>query len=78
MSPLDTLNEPIFTTQELARRKRVHSSTIRRLFTHEPGVIRLGRGHGPDHRQHFTLRIPQSVADRVFGKLTVKPEAEPR
>jgi hypothetical protein len=41
------------------------------LFFHEPGVIRIGHPTLQYKRQHYTLRIPESVVRRVFGTLTV-------
>jgi hypothetical protein len=64
-------DEPVFTAEELATLKKLHPSTIRRLFLDEPGVIRLGHSGSRKRHQHFTLRIPRSVADRVFQRMTV-------
>jgi hypothetical protein len=75
----EELNEPLYTSDELARAKKLHASTVRRLFLDEPGVIRFGHGRRRGRRQYFTLRIPHSVAERVFGRMTVggsKPLAE--
>jgi hypothetical protein len=59
LSPID---EPHFTTRQLARSHNLHQSTIRKLFRGEADVIRLGHGR---------LRIPQSVVRRVFGRLSI-------
>jgi hypothetical protein len=64
-------DEIVFTAEELAGAKKLHPTTIRRLFLDEPGVMRLGREGGRGRRQYFTLRIPRSVADRVFRRMTV-------
>jgi hypothetical protein len=66
-----TTTEPFFTPEELSTFTKLHVTTIRRMFLDEPGVIRLGHGPLRKKRQHYTLRIPQSVADRVFGRMTV-------
>jgi len=71
---IDTLNpleEPKFTPEELAQIHKLHPSTIRKLFVDEEGVIRLGHPGLGRRRQYFTLRIPASVAARVFGRMTV-------
>jgi hypothetical protein len=65
-------DEPVFTTGQLGKLKRLHSSTIQKMFLEEEGVIRIGHAKDKDRRQHFTLRIPRSVAQRVFGNLSVK------
>ena len=75
MQEAEAVHEPIFTAEELARVHRLHPATIRKLFREEPGVIRLGHGYRRDRRQYFTLRIPRSVAERVFGRMTVRGAA---
>ncbi len=49
-------------------------ATIRRLFEHEPGVMRLGepsRRIGRKlKRSYYTIRIPETVALRVHRRLT--------
>ena len=65
------LREPVFTPDELAKAKRLHPATIRKLFVDEPGVFRLGHGGSGKRRQYYSLRIPASVAQRVFERMTV-------
>ena len=64
-------DEPHFTPEELARDYKLHPATIRKTFIDEPGVIRLGHPARRGRRQYFTLRIPASVAERVFKRMTV-------
>jgi hypothetical protein len=58
---------------ELAKSWGLHPSTIRRMFEKEPGVILIGepsrRVGRALKRRYLTMRIPQSVADRVHQKL---------
>jgi len=68
---LNAIDEEVFTPDELAALRKLHPSTIRRLFLDEPDVIRLGHPTTRKKKQHFTLRIPRSVAERVFARLTV-------
>ena len=70
-----TVDEPIFTPGELAKLTKFHVSTIRKLFTDEAGVLRLGHAGLGRKRQYFTLRIPASVAARVFERMTVSTGA---
>jgi hypothetical protein len=63
--------EIVYTANELARARKLHPSTVRKIFVREPGVIRLGHPRSSGRRQRFTLRIPASVAERVFGLMTV-------
>lgn len=66
-----SIDERKFTPEELAQIHKLHPSTIRKLFVDEPGVIRLGHAGLGRRRQYFTLRIPASVAERVFRNMTV-------
>ena len=63
------LNERHYSVQELAECWNVSPCTIRRLFAGEPGVLNLGR---PSNRKRIyrPLRIPQSVAERVYRRIT--------
>lgn len=65
------IEETIFTSEELAASKKLHPSTIRKMFMNQPGVIRLGHPASEGRQQYFTLRIPASVARRVFAAMTV-------
>jgi hypothetical protein len=64
--------EVFFTAIEIAKQRKLCPDTIRKLFMDEPGVLRLGSPGRRGKRQRFTLRIPKSVADRVFDRLTVR------
>jgi hypothetical protein len=66
------LDEPKYTPEELAQIYKLHPSTIRKRFVDEPGVIRMGHAGSRRRKQYFTIRIPASVASRVFGEMTVK------
>jgi len=63
------LDEHIFTVADVAERLQVDADTVRRLFLREPGVIvicfpRKGK------RVYRTVRIPESILERVIGRLT--------
>jgi hypothetical protein len=66
-----SIEEPPFTTSELARTYNLHPATIRGLFRDEPGVIRFGHPSGRGRGRYFRLRIPRPIARRVFSRLTV-------
>jgi NADPH-dependent ferric siderophore reductase len=66
------MEESVFTPEELAERTKLHASTIRKLFADQPGVIRLGRPASRGHRRYYTIRVPKSVAERVFESMTVE------
>jgi len=62
-----------YCAQEIGEMWQLSPSTIIRLFRDEPGVLKFGilrprRGH----RNYTTLRIPESVVQRVHRRLTVR------
>jgi hypothetical protein len=63
--------QQFYTTRELAKWTKLHRSTVQRLFVDEEGVVKLGCPTRRGKRQYFTLRIPQSVVERVFRRMTV-------
>ncbi len=63
--------EEVFTPQQLAKKWAFHPSTIQRLFKDEPGVMVFGAENRRDKKRDYTtIRIPYSVAERVFKRLT--------
>jgi hypothetical protein len=59
--------EQHFTPAELAEIWKIHPSTVIRLFQDEPGVFKIGTPNRRDgKRDKITLRIPASVAERVY------------
>lgn len=72
---LPVIEERKYTPAELPDLHKLHVTTIRDLFFDEEGVIRIGHPTTRNRRQHFTLRIPQSVAERVFARMTVARKA---
>jgi len=60
-----------YTPHELAELWKFDESTIRRMFIDEPGVLIYGKEQRRDGRRDYvTLRIPESVARRVYEKRT--------
>ena len=60
-----------FKVEELAELWAVSDDTIRRLFRDEPGVINLGNEESSrKKRRYVSLRIPETVAERVHRKLS--------
>lgn len=63
----ETAFERHFTPKQLAELWLLHESTIRRLFLDEPGVLKYGNSYSRSgRREYITLRIPESVARRVY------------
>ena len=63
------INENCLTVADVAERLKMNVETVRRIFLNEPGVIvisfpRKGR------RVYRTLRIPESVFERVLRRFT--------
>lgn len=68
-SATDTTFERLYTVQDLAKQWSLSTVTIRRLFEREPGTLVLTLRR-PGKRRYRTVRIPRSVAERVYRKLT--------
>jgi hypothetical protein len=61
------LFERHFTPAELAETWSLDVSSVRRLFIDEAGVFKIGKAERRDgKRSYVTLRIPASVAERVY------------
>jgi hypothetical protein len=58
-----------FSVGELANLWDLSEQTIRRMFAGEPGVIVWGHGENRFKRGYVTLRIPESVVQRVHCRL---------
>ena len=57
-----------YAVDELAALWGVSDDFVRRLFLREPGVV-IFHNHRPGRRVYRTLRIPESVAQRVHTRL---------
>ena len=58
-----------YSVDELAELWGMSDDFVRRLFQHEPGVVVFFK-YRPGRRTYRTLRIPESVAQRVHVRLT--------
>ncbi len=55
-----------YNPKELASIWHLDQTTVRRLFQDQPGVLKVGKSNRRDgKRDYVSLRIPQSVAERV-------------
>lgn len=62
-----------YTAKELGTIWKLSTSSIIRIFRDEPGVLKIERRqarHG--RRSYATLRIPQSVVERVYRRMLVR------
>jgi hypothetical protein len=60
-----------YTVAEIAEMWNLSTDAVRRLFCNEPGVLSLGRTPSVSRRRYTTLRIPQSVLERVHRKYSI-------
>jgi len=58
-----------YTVSELAKLWLFSENTIRRLFTKEPGVVKIAHQQTRQKRAYTTLRIPERIAARVHRRL---------
>lgn len=70
--------ERTLSVQDAAGLLKLSDSKVRRIFQDEPGVIRIGepskRLGSKLKRRYYTLRIPESVYQRVIARMQVKPK----
>ena len=60
-----------YTPGELARAWKLDETTVRRIFIDVPGVLKIStQGLRSRKRSYCTLRIPESVAARVYAERT--------
>lgn len=62
-------SEHHFTAKEIAESWNLSQDTIYRLFLNEPGVLILASERKKYRRTRRTLRIPESVKNRVYRRL---------
>jgi len=62
--------EPHYAVAEIAEIWNLSSDAVRKLFQDEPGVLVLGGSAAPRKRRYTTLRIPESVLQRVHRRMT--------
>lgn len=60
-----------FTVAEVAVMWNLSKDVVRRLFQDEPGVLILPNCARGSKRRYATIRIPQSVADRLHRRLSL-------
>jgi hypothetical protein len=74
-APMEVAFDEHFTVQELAAKWKLSRRTVQRIMEKEPDVMRHGEER-PGKRRHLTLRIPASVARRVYLRHTRQVEAK--
>src|SRR5262245_45360027 len=70
LSVASNFAERHYTVAEVAALWNLSSDAVRKLFQDEPGVLILGGRSAAHKRRYTTLRIPESVLQRVHRRLT--------
>ena len=58
-----------YTVGQIAELWSLSSEVVRKIFEREPGVLVIGDHESRSKRRYITLRIPQSVVERVHRRL---------
>jgi hypothetical protein len=61
-----------FTVQELAEAWKFSTDFVMDHFRDEPGVLRIASPRRRGKRGYASIRIPSSVAERVYRRLLVQ------
>jgi hypothetical protein len=61
-----------YAVEQVADMWNISRDTIRRLFAAEPGVLKIVRPGNRYKRTYSTLRIPESVLNRVYRRIAVR------
>jgi hypothetical protein len=69
-TPVGRVGEEHYSPRDLATAWGVSEKVVRNLFRNEEGVLKIGRNGSRSRQGYWTLRIPQSVADRVHRRLS--------
>lgn len=59
-----------YSLAELAEMWSLSTDTVRRIFEEEPGVLVFENPIRSSPRRFRTLRIPESVAERVYSRFS--------
>ena len=63
-------SQEYLTLEDIARKLRISKDSARRMFSREPGILRLNAaGKSSTRNGRVRLRIPASVYDRVVNRL---------
>ena len=62
------LTEHHYTIKELAKIWALSQTNVRRMLRNEPGVLRFGLEKKGHRRAYVTLRVPASVAERIYRR----------
>jgi hypothetical protein len=67
------VTENILTIPEISARLKIDRHTVTRLFQDERGVLIFGNDETQKHRRKYrSIRVPESVVNRVLARLAVR------
>ena len=72
---IEPFAERHYTINELASIWRLSAEYVRQIVQHEPGVTEWVRQQ-PGRRRYRVLRVPQSVAERVYRRALGRARAD--
>jgi predicted transcriptional regulator len=62
-------SERHYSVAEIAELWGLSERTVKRMFENEPGVLRWGSDERLHKRGYWTIRVPESVLERVHRRL---------
>lgn len=63
------INQPHYTVDDVAKMLKMSRDSVTRLFRNEDGVLKVTRPGNRYKRTYTTLRIPENVLQRVYGRM---------
>jgi len=67
-SPAPRFLERHYAVSEVADMLKLSPDLVRKIFEREPGVLNIGNDRSRSKRRYHTLRIPESVVERVHRR----------
>ena len=67
--PTSLANERHYSITEIAKMWALSERTVKRMFENEPGVLKWGSEERLHKRGYWTIRVPESVLERVHRRL---------
>jgi hypothetical protein len=64
-----------YTPAELSELWNLSQDTVRRMFEREPDVLIFESIEKDSERRRRTMRIPESVAERVYRRLSTRKQS---
>jgi hypothetical protein len=72
MNGTPIFSERHYTVDEVAEMWNLSRDSVRRMFQSEPDVPKIARPGSRYKRCYVTLRIPESVLNRVYGRMCAR------